>query len=304
MGKATTKEGKAERGAEYFFPKFQKLAALYRKRFLEPQIRAHKNWRELETSPWESLRFFLEHYAFERQGRSPEYGPAAADAVAELTARSNPKNSSKLAKNVWEKFQDKMNRQNLNHMNNPVCPYDTRYTHKDGTKAWTRGLSAVEFVDETLHGQPMVEWAHQKVQRGEANEAHRALCGINGVRDKIASLFLRDVAISCNISGLSNESRRYLQPIDKWVRFVVRQLAEKEKTDTAKAKFIVEHTQKSANGNEPEEVNQGMWYFCVEVARSEYRVKQVFENHELFGELVKRHVRALREPAEAWRNNK
>jgi hypothetical protein len=39
---------------------------------------------DLETDPFDSLKFFLMGYAFERQGRSSDYAPAARDTAEEL----------------------------------------------------------------------------------------------------------------------------------------------------------------------------------------------------------------------------
>ena len=64
---------------------FARAGAMYQAQFLEPNWRAFPDW---ERSRWEGLALFVSGYAFERQGRSPAYAPAAAAAVRESCGRS------------------------------------------------------------------------------------------------------------------------------------------------------------------------------------------------------------------------
>jgi hypothetical protein len=100
---------------------FEKLGKLYVDRLMAPA------WAEqpgCETDKWLSLRLFLKMYAFERQGRSPNYSFAAIDAIDEN--RSVPLKSSS-TKKVWTSFAARLDNTNLNHANNPLCPQNEPY---------------------------------------------------------------------------------------------------------------------------------------------------------------------------------
>jgi hypothetical protein len=75
---------------------------------------------------------------------------------------------------------------------------------------------------------------------------------------------MRDVACEFNKIPCSSKSRCLLQPIDIWVERAATLLGD---MDGQPAKFIVEHAEREKCS--PERVNQGMWYFGAEIARSE-----------------------------------
>jgi hypothetical protein len=62
-------------------------------------------------------------------------------------------------------------------------------------------------------------------------------------------------------------------------------------TQGSSAAFIVEAAQ--ARDHEPERINQGMFYFGAEIARSHYRLKQALANLDEAEALLKGHIDSL-----------
>lgn len=274
--------------------RFVKLSELFISRLMKPVWEA---CGDVEHDGWSSLQLFLLGYAFERQGRSPDYAPAAADTIDEI--RNAPLYPG-VAARAWSRFAEKLNNERLNHANNPLCPRGTRYRRRyrrgaiqRTTVATTGQLSAVEFAAQLQ--QPLVAWAKDSMTRDEIKEAHAQLRSVVGISDKLAAFFLRDVAVRYDLAPQND--RHLLQPIDTWVKFVVRELAEDEAMDRAAcAKFVVGST------NVPERANQGIWYFCVPVAgSSRYKVRRCLEDAERYEAALARHLESLEGGAEAAR---
>lgn len=258
-------------------------AKLYRTFMLEPTVSACP---DLEADAWSSLKFFLLGYAFERQGRSPDYAPAAADTIDDLRGMSI---DAEAAEAGWAIFSQKLGGRSLNHANNPMCPKGTCYSRKYETpyQLRTSNLSALELAAQVLEGKPIVAWAKELLADDTVAEAHRTLTLVNGVSHKIASFFLRDVA---TISGLKPSRDRYLlQPVDTWIRFVVQALAgDNQMDDRSCASFITEQT------CDPESANQGIWYFCTMVAgSSKYLVIRCIDSPDHTRVVLDRHLATL-----------
>jgi hypothetical protein len=228
------------------------------------------------TSVWDSLGVFLEGYAFERQGSAPDFRAVAADVVAELRLFT-PSPSQ-----VWQRFQAKLGSRPLNIKNNPLAPKGTSLTGG----SLTSGKSAVELANELAT--PLVQWALLGLNENKTADVHAKIREITGVDYKIASLFLRDVAVRYRV--YPSTSRWLLQPIDVWVRRSAALLGALG-DDEAASKFIVQAAQ--TENYEPETVNQGMWYFGSEIAGSEYRLTQALANLNQAEDLLKRHLRSL-----------
>jgi hypothetical protein len=87
---------------------------------------------------------------------------------------------------------------------------------------------------------------------------HAEIMNIRGIGPKIASFFLRDVAIRYAIN--LDENRDLLQPVDRWIlRFA-------QKLDGELPRSAVSHWMVS-NASRPELANAGMWYFGARIAR-------------------------------------
>jgi hypothetical protein len=112
-------------------------------------------------------------------------------------------------------------------------------------------------------------WVRDHLQE-KIQKAHSELVGVSGIGDKIASFFMRDVACHYGIFPLIEDDRKLLQPIDIWERRTVQLLREGEpsKNDRECQAFIVQNSKDA--GCIPERVNQGIWYFCSQIADTEY----------------------------------
>ncbi len=192
------------------------LADIYRVYLLAPTV---EECTGFETDPWSSLKFFLLGYAFERQGRSPDYAPAAADTIDELRGS---KLDAQTVQEAWAIFSQKLGNSSLNPALNPMCPKGTqfRWGYKGETRnCLTHKVSAVEFAASHLNGQCLTAWARAEIEADRVAEAHRMIRMINGIDVKVASFFLRDIA---TIYGLApSKDRHLLMPVDTWIRFVV-----------------------------------------------------------------------------------
>lgn len=254
---------------------FSRVAFVYEKREADP---LWTHYPDATTSIWDSLGVFLEGYAFERQGRSANFSPAAADVVSEL--RLTPLDPSEL----WRQFQSKIKDGGLNVKNNPVAPKGTAFTDKKGKTFKTEKYSAAELAITV--GAPLVCWVRSCLQEDRVDQAYAKFSGITGVGPKIASYFLRDVA--CRFGAFPTHSRWLLQPIDIWVYRSVELLGTNE---LDKARFIVNAS--TAAGVGPEAVNQGMWYFGAVMAGSEYVLRKAFADVEYAKELMNSHLESL-----------
>lgn len=109
---------------------------------------------------------------------------------------------------------------------------------------------------------------------------------IRGVGPKIASLFLRDFSVYFELSRelIKDKDRWLLQPVDTWIRRAVRSFENDTKMkDEEVAKWLVDFDQ-------PELINQGIWYFGSQIARSEYRFCQALKEPSYAKKLFKEHI--------------
>lgn len=264
-------------------PLFEALSGLFRRHCTEP---IWGRYESRETDPWEALRLFLMAYAFERSGRSPDFAPAAVATIDEL---GHGPLDGDVPRRAWREFAAKLESRGLNHANNPLCPRGEAFTRKTGSTV-THMKSIVELVVDDLHGQSLIAWAQEQVKQRRLVEAHRQLQQVNGIGNKIASLFFRDTVVQSGLTVCAD--REWLQPIDGWVKKVVWSLSGAElKTDGCK-RFMVEKCRA------PELANQGVWYFCARVADSStYLVRKALASESEFKKLVLAHVDHLRDTA-------
>jgi hypothetical protein len=251
---------------------------------------------QVKQDNWQALACFLYGYAYERQGRSPSYAPAARDAILTLASQGASWDEKHLAQRAWELYKGQLG-SGLAEKTNPMCPKDTPY---EGGKKTTQP-SAVEFVQEHLAcvDYNIVRWAEKVLKDDKTREGHALLKSINGVADKIASLFLRDVALAYEITP--SQSRELLQPIDVWVRRFVHPWAkDKDKRlDNAQyAAWVVEKSREA--GVLPEKVNAGMWYFGSRIAGSEYTLRKSLKDLASMEEETGKYVSRMAAQVTAW----
>ena len=81
------------------FKSFEKFSNLDVARYMRPVWEENDGYEE---DKWLSLRLFLGTYAFERQGRSPDYAFAAVDAIDENRSVALEPASSHT---IWDSFK-------------------------------------------------------------------------------------------------------------------------------------------------------------------------------------------------------
>lgn len=271
---------------------FADYAAIFQERFMKP---LWERYPQRENDTWDSLGLFLEGYAFERQGRRPDYGPAAADVVMELKRGSVRLDSGTALNEAWQRFRKLLGGAGLNEANNPICPKGTVFSRK-GSSRLTSSPSALELATEIAgNGNlTLVTYFKNMLGQDKVENAHRKLRELNGVGPKIASLFLRDLATYYNFTV--SKERHLLQPIDVWVRRIVKELGGPA-NDQDVGKWIV--SESATAWVNPEAVNQGMWYFAREIAGSYYRLKDSIHDLKCAEVLFAQHKQALNRAAQA-----
>ncbi len=272
------------------------LSELYILRFLK---RTQNACGKFGSDPFDSLRFFLLGYAFERQGSSRDYAAVANEVILEASKKDF---SSLKSEKIWNTFTKKLCEVSVkpNHACNPLCPKGTVYEYgkKDNRKnRRVEQMSVIELVQEELSSVSIVSFAEEKLDSDQVEEAHKILKKINGVGPKIASFFLRDVAVMCDCKKVSN-NKKLLQPIDTWIRYCAQTYAgNTELTHNGCADILINGT------DEPEKANQGMWYFCAKVAESSHsKVKRSIKNSKYRESLIKKHLNDLRDDGEAGKS--
>lgn len=276
-------------GSSQFFRFFAQLGSLFEARFLKP---LWERYPSRDTDDWEAVGIFLSGYAFERQGAKPDYHHVAADTVRRLAGEGCSLTDETTAKKVWDTFSKTSGGAKLNFANNPLCPQATYYTRKTGSTL-TYSKSLIEFLhDLTEVGLPanIISFAKTGLQLDRTRDVHRGIQDINGIGSKIASLFLRDVAVIYNT--FPAKDRYLLQPVDVWVKRVFDKLTDNESHDTETIQQGIVDVATRIDVL-PEAVNQGMWYFSSQVADSDYRLSKALSDLSYARALLQEYIRAV-----------
>lgn len=116
----------------------------------------------------------------------------------------------------------------------------------------------IEFT-QGLPERNIVRYAVGKIKTGQAEQIHSELTKIFGIGDKIASFYLRDVALVFGLEeNLSEADLRYFQPVDTWVLRIVKELAiVSDDIDEVKEKIIDACLKANVS---PLLFNAGAWY--------------------------------------------
>jgi hypothetical protein len=250
---------------------FEGLSWLYRAQMMDPWWR----WYSEEPGPRRALALFTGEYAYERQGRARSYPHAAYFAVEECRALD--------AAEIWQAFQDELDGAKSNPRLNPLNHSAVRCT-----------CVRCIFTDSDGELQDVVDVTRSDLVDGHVGRAFQRLDLVRGIGPKIASFFLRDLAVWFKIEPLRD--RELLQPIDVWVRRYVVLLNNGAAvlTDQQTADWIC------GNSVAPEAANQGLWYFASQIAGSEVKMRRALADERYANELVKGYVDQLRGAVTAW----
>jgi hypothetical protein len=304
-----------ERSIRKYFEFFESLGGLFKARFLEP---LWGRYPACESDDFAALELFLDGYAFTRQGAKPDYSHAAVEVIKQLRSEGLLLTNKNAPETAWKKFKDEFKEQirnqklgerengGLNEANNPLCSRGEGYqrTYKEGEEKRVKCLvtkkpSILEFLQRNEPETNILKFVKDCIDRDKLADCHSKLREINGIGPKIASLFLRDVAIRYEL--VPSKERELLQPIDRWVRRISECLSGgKFSSDraVAVAKWIVDEAEKYSV--KPEYVNEGMWYFGSQIAGSEYRLLKMLHDLEYAKGLFKERMEATRQELLVW----
>jgi hypothetical protein len=243
---------------------------------------------------WDSLAIFLGSYAFERQGRSPNFSDVA---ISVLLGRKNMNAgnvSAGLAEQIWSTFKAVLSPiGGINAQNNPLYPS----TDPDGL-----GLHGKQSIFEKVltitafhPGLSLSTYLANEIKASNDTVTSFAfLSEVRGIGDKIAPFYLRDLVDVLNLSSSITKNRDLLQPIDTWVRRTVRVLS-KDPTlsDERIRKWIVEESLRI--GSNPERVNMGMWLFGSQMTGSKFSLylALLFGDGQYYFEEYKNEIKAM-----------
>lgn len=252
-----------------------RISPLFRARFQRPLWQKYPSHL---SDPLEGLALFLEGYAFERQGRDPAYSRIAAEVVVQRKTDPDPQK-------IWQEFKRRLTNGKANEKVNPL---------------FHSGQDNCDCALCVFGSRNIVGASKEALEKGLISEAWRDIQRVRGVGPKIASFFLRDVAVKFGLPrDVSDDERLRLQPIDVWVRRTVRLLAhDGSLRDDEVGKWVVERS------TEPEQANQGIWYFCSQVAHSSYELRRSLQDVTVLETLCEEHISRLESTVNAWRSSR
>ena len=253
----------------------------------------------LESDWLQGLQFYLHGYAYERQGRSPEYSAAALKAVEQSVLPGSHKPDSEFPRRVWAAFLRILKLKSnvgANPTMNPLYPNTS--SGKESVTSLILKLDDFNLITRIL----------TFIEKGEVEWAHRFLCQIRGTGNKINSLFLRDIILMYDLPV--SHDHVFLQPVGIWVRRLVRLLmgfpadvpkgGDAYSNDTKIAETIVDLSHKASVS--PLKVNQGAWYFGSQIAGTKTRLIQYIEDKLYPRDAINQKILSLEEQISALRS--
>jgi hypothetical protein len=285
---------------------FQRVALLFEGRFLNPSF---DDYERSQADGWEALKLFVRGYAFEHQGRSPSFAPIAAD-VLDRVKDGLKLDDPNAVTEVWKQFQKQAKPGKINIGVNALAPSGTEFKRKfkktDETRTYhTQKQSVIQFVQK-LDEPNLVKWTLKAIEKTTIENARERIVGINGVDEKIASLWLRDIAFRFHCE-VERKDRWMLFPVDIWVRRTAAKLSGNQafsnpKSDEETAKWCVKECGDTLS---PERLNMGFWYMGAEIGDSEYLVDWALSENRLerFNSLINDHLRRLQGALQQYNSN-
>lgn len=265
---------------------FERIGEIFNRWYVEDNFKDYdknRNWKN-------GIMTFL-NIAFERQGRPPDWSEIAKDIIGERNDNDiYNMDKEKIAKRYWGKFKDeweyvtnkKIGNKNkgLNVGVNPFAPENEKYYRKYKGKEkeyHAEGISVIALlIDLKKWEYDIVRYVQEEVKQNAGN-VHTQLKKINGVSNKIASMFMRDVVTHYDIGNKIKKDRHLLQPIDVWVKRCCNYLPGHDFKNKNYGEIIVKICSDEIN---PEKVNMGMWLFSSQIVGNHYRLKKIMEQNK------------------------
>ena len=278
-----------------FYILYEKIGKVYIDSFLLPQ------WDDKEYSDWYT---FLKNYAYERQGGNAVY-PHIAPELIEKWYKGDLTRQGVI--NEFEEGLDKYKKYKQSTGSNDsekVGSNEKRNPLYEGS-----GKSIMKFISENYRKSlKEILWIIDG-NKWNVKEACKKIKGINGIGQKIASFYLRDLKEYHILKEedeveIEPKDRWLLQPIDIWVRRMVKEDIE---TTTPKSKIEDEEIARTIvdlsleNNLNPERVNMGMWFFGSQIIGNRYKLYLLYKDRDYnkFVEYVKDYSKTLSKQSES-----
>jgi len=224
----------------------------------------------------EALKLFLNGYAFEHAGRPPQFALNAVKALENLISDGNEDSlsSAGFSEKLWDKFCELMNGRGTFRKGNPLNP--ERSAHL---------VDAVTLCQDLIDdGQNLYLFASRAVENNRLRDAHGTLQRIRGIGPKIASLFLRDVAMVVNVREPLLADRELLQPIDVWLKRTTEALTGTSVKAARELVRLADEADCSALW-----LNAGSWYFASKIALTETKLAECLQSPDALKRSIAEH---------------
>ena len=238
--------------------------------------------------PIDALKLFLSSYGFEHEGRSSAYGELATAALGKCAMPApTPTRAASWAWSVWKTFCELGGFKNGKGANPKLNPLYS------GRPADGHGIISVVFSDALEQdGYNLYRFAIRALKSDDLERAHTTLRSIRGTGPKIASLFLRDVALERTQSDTGLRHRELLQPIDIWTRRTISNLIGREiESDQEAARLIVQLADDADCC--ALSLNAGSWYFGSKIARTAQTLEGTIRNGGGIKRAIAKHAEQL-----------
>lgn len=229
---------------------------------------------ELPKDAFSALLNFVTIYSYERQGSPRAYRTIARRVLNEIFKGNIEKITQKEVDSAWVLYK-RIAKEDYNDL---------------GTNEKLNSLNSDEGVLKRLaeKGERNIyNYVKMLLKDDQVKKAYGFMVSIRGTAQKIASLYLRDIAY---IELEPTKHYHHLfQPIDTWIKQAIKIIlsytSDKAPTiDMGKKKLIVELCRKA--GCSPIEFNQGAWYAGSVIAEDYGTLKHITENRENAEELI------------------
>lgn len=221
-----------------------------------------------------SLLNFVTYYSYERQGSARAYRTIARRVLNEIFKGNIEMITQKEVDSAWILYK-RIAKEDYN---------DLR------TNATQNSLNSDKGVLKRLaeKGERNIyNYAKMLLKEGQVEKAYTFMVSIRGTAQKIASLYLRDIAY---VELEPAEHYHHLfQPIDTWIeqaiKIILSYTSDEAPTSFPDKKKLIVELCKEAECS-PIEFNQGAWYAGSAIAEDYGTLKEISENREKAEELI------------------
>lgn len=267
-----------------------RVSPIFQNYFLRKKI-----FRDQFKNGYKALVCFLRHYAYERQGAAAAYPRIASECVSEKYRNGHNwrvptqddaeelwKDYKEIAQNNYNLLDNRTGEAKVNETRNPL--------NADGGVVAKLASNSISNIAAHIR---------DLVRCGNTTEAYHFMRGIRGIGEKIASLYLRDIAYLAGLDEKNISDLHLLQPIDTWLEQTLKILLNSDvpKNLQEKQELIVDLCKESDISSIS--FNQGAWVWGSQIA-GEFEAfksspKDAFAAQEIIANHIEEKERYLRE---------